>query len=156
MCLTDQQRHFNNAQYCPAGEKIYFTPLHHQQQPESLTEGVIDPCFHVLNPKLCTYHLNVAADTRTNHTRLFFFFGCMVVRKNISRSAVYETFRSAGLPPATTSYSKWIKSASFRSLMLSLNLIKLLDHVYMRLAICINKHCEQVNDLSLSLTSLFL
>ncbi len=41
------------------------TPLHHHQ-PEPLRQGRMDPCFHVLHAKFWLYHLNVAAEIKSN------------------------------------------------------------------------------------------
>ncbi len=41
----------------------------HQQQPEPLIQGRIDPCFHVVYSKFWPYHSHFAAETEVNQTK---------------------------------------------------------------------------------------
>ncbi len=69
-------------------KQISPTPLHHQA--ELLRQGRMDMCFHVLYAKFWPYHLNVAAEIETQHTRQR--FSNLLLSNFVSLRELYPPF----------------------------------------------------------------
>lgn len=61
------QQHSDRHNLCPVGAKrpkVCHKTLHHQ--PKLLTQGRMDPCFHVVEGKFRPYDLSVAAEIESH------------------------------------------------------------------------------------------